>query len=279
MLVDGPLPVAGGTAERMLDVRALRKVYAGKDRRVEALRDLTFSVGRGELVCIVGPSGCGKTTLLRCLAGLLAPTSGDVRVEGRPVSGPPPGMAVVLQEYGRSLLPWMSVARNVELPLRHKRGIDRKRRAQLVAGSLDAVGLADVGDAYPWQLSGGMQQRVAIARALAYEPQLLLMDEPFAAVDAQTRADLEDLIRSIWHRTGVTVLFVTHDIDEAVYLGGRVIVLSSSPTVVQDDVVIDLPDERDQIETRSLGRFVELRRHIYAEIRAAKIGRPQGAGD
>jgi len=279
MLVDGPLPVAGGTAERMLDVRALRKVYAGKDRRVEALRDLTFSVGRGELVCIVGPSGCGKTTLLRCLAGLLAPTSGDVRVEGRPVSGPPPGMAVVLQEYGRSLLPWMSVARNVELPLRHKRGIDRKRRAQLVAGSLDAVGLADVGNAYPWQLSGGMQQRVAIARALAYEPQLLLMDEPFAAVDAQTRADLEDLIRSIWHRTGVTVLFVTHDIDEAVYLGGRVIVLSSSPTVVQDDVVIDLPDERDQIETRSLGRFVELRRHIYAEIRAAKIGRRQGAGD
>ena len=279
MLVDGPLPVAGGTAERMLDVRALRKVYAGKDRRVEALRDLTFSVGRGELVCIVGPSGCGKTTLLRCLAGLLAPTSGDVRVEGRPVSGPPPGMAVVLQEYGRSLLPWMSVARNVELPLRHKRGIDRKRRAQLVAGSLDAVGLADVGNAYPWQLSGGMQQRVAIARALAYEPQLLLMDEPFAAVDAQTRADLEDLIRSIWHRTGVTVLFVTHDIDEAVYLGGRVIVLSSSPTVVQDDVVIDLPDERDQIETRSLGRFVELRRHNYAEIRAAKIGRRQGAGD
>ena len=279
MLVDGRLPVAGDAAERMLDVRALRKVYAGKDRRVEALRDLTFSVGRGELVCIVGPSGCGKTTLLRCLAGLLAPTSGDVRVEGRPVSGPPPGMAVVLQEYGRSLLPWMSVARNVELPLRHKRGIDRKRRAQLVAGSLDAVGLADVGNAYPWQLSGGMQQRVAIARALAYEPQLLLMDEPFAAVDAQTRADLEDLIRSIWHRTGVTVLFVTHDIDEAVYLGGRVIVLSSSPTVVQDDVVIDLPDERDQIETRSLGRFVELRRHIYAEIRAAKIGRRQGAGD
>jgi NitT/TauT family transport system ATP-binding protein len=272
----GPAVETGDIRERMLDVRGLRKVYTGHDRTVEALRDLTFSVRRGELVCIVGPSGCGKTTLLRCLAGLLTPTSGDVRVEGRPVSGPPPGMAVVFQEYGRSLLPWMSVARNVELPLRHKRTLDRRRRAELVAGSLAAVGLSDVGTAYPWQLSGGMQQRVAIARALAYEPHLLIMDEPFAAVDAQTRADLEDLIRSIWHSTGVTVLFVTHDIDEAVYLGGRVIVLSSSPTVVQDDVTIDLPDQRDQLDTRSLGRFVELRRHIYAEIRAAKNGRAEG---
>jgi NitT/TauT family transport system ATP-binding protein len=278
VLAAGPAPATGDTQERMLDVRGLRKVYTGHDRTVEALQDLTFSVRRGELVCLVGPSGCGKTTLLRCLAGLLTPTSGDVLVEGRSVSGPPPGMAVVFQEYGRSLLPWMSVARNVELPLRHKRTVDRRRRGELVAGALEAVGLSDVGTAYPWQLSGGMQQRVAIARALAYEPHLLLMDEPFAAVDAQTRADLEDLIRSIWHRTGVTVLFVTHDIDEAVYLGGRVIVLSSSPTVVQDDVTIDLPEERDQLDTRSLGRFVELRRHIYAEIRAAKNGRAEGTG-
>jgi NitT/TauT family transport system ATP-binding protein len=278
VLAAGPALATGDTRERMLDVRGLRKVYTGHDRTVEALQDLTFSVRRGELVCLVGPSGCGKTTLLRCLAGLLTPTSGDVLVEGRSVSGPPPGMAVVFQEYGRSLLPWMSVARNVELPLRHKRTVDRRRRGELVAGALEAVGLSDVGTAYPWQLSGGMQQRVAIARALAYEPHLLLMDEPFAAVDAQTRADLEDLIRSIWHRTGVTVLFVTHDIDEAVYLGGRVIVLSSSPTVVQDDVTIDLPEERDQLDTRSLGRFVELRRHIYAEIRAAKNGRAEGTG-
>jgi NitT/TauT family transport system ATP-binding protein len=272
-LASGLVHDSGETSERMLDVRGLRKVYTGRDRTVEALRHLTFSVRRGELVCVVGPSGCGKTTLLRCLAGLLPPTDGDVRVEGRSVSGPSPGMAVVFQEYGRSLLPWMTVAKNVELPLRHKRGLDRRRRAELVARSLESVGLADVGTAYPWQLSGGMQQRVAIARALAYEPHLLLMDEPFAAVDAQTRADLEDLIRSIWRATGVTVLFVTHDIDEAVYLGGRVIVLSSSPTVVQDDVTIDLPAERDQLDTRSLGRFVELRRHIYAEIRAAKNGR------
>jgi len=263
----------------MLDVRGLRKVYSGHDRQVEALRDLTFSVRRGELVCLVGPSGCGKTTLLRCLAGLLQPTSGDLRVEGRPVSGPPPGMAVVFQEYGRSLLPWLTVAGNVGLPLRYKKSLSRRDRTGLVVRSLEAVGLADVGTAYPWQLSGGMQQRVAIARALAYEPRLLLMDEPFAAVDAQTRADLEDLIRSIWRATGVTVLFVTHDIDEAVYLGGRVIVLSSSPTVVQDDVTVDLPAERDQIETRSQPRFVDLRRHIYAEIRDAKRGVRGRAGE
>jgi NitT/TauT family transport system ATP-binding protein len=262
----------------MLDVRGLRKVYAGRDRPVEALRDVSFTVAAGELVCLVGPSGCGKTTLLRCLAGLLQPTAGEVRVEGRPVTGPSPGMAVVFQEYGRSLLPWLTVAANVELPLRHQRGLDRRARAARVARSLAEVGLADAARAHPWQLSGGMQQRVAIARGLAYEPRLLLMDEPFAAVDAQTRADLEDLIRSIWRSTGVTILFVTHDIDEAVYLGGRVVVLSSSPTVVQDDVTVDLPAERDQIETRAQQRFVELRRHVYAEIRTAQRGARTGAG-
>jgi NitT/TauT family transport system ATP-binding protein len=262
---------AAGAGPTMLEVRGLRQVYAARGRTVEALRDVTFSVRAGELVCVVGPSGCGKTTLLKCLSGLLAPSGGEVLVEGRPVGGPPPGMAVVFQEYGRSLFPWMDVADNVELPLRHK-DLTRQQRADLVERSLDAVGLADVRRAYPWQLSGGMQQRVAIARALAYEPHVMLMDEPFAAVDAQTRADLEDLIRGIWARTQVTTLFVTHDIDEAVYLGQRVIVLSSSPTVVQDDVLIDLPELRDQLETRALRRFAELRRHVYSEIRAAQRG-------
>jgi NitT/TauT family transport system ATP-binding protein len=262
----------------MLEVRGLRKVYTSRDRTVEALRDITFSVAAGELVCLVGPSGCGKTTLLKCLAGLMGPTGGEVRVEGRPVSGPSPGMAVVFQEYGRSLFPWMTVAQNVELPLRHK-GRGRAERRRLVAESLAAVGLAQTPDAYPWQLSGGMQQRVAIARALAYEPHVMLMDEPFAAVDAQTRADLEDLIRTLWDRTGVTTLFVTHDIDEAVYLGERVVVLSSSPTVVQDDLPVDLPRERDQLDTRALPRFTELRSRVYGEIRAAQraAGRPDGA--
>ena len=260
---------------KTLEVRGLQKVYAGPGRSVEALRELTFSVEASELVCVVGPSGCGKTTLLRCVAGLLEPTAGEVLLQGARVADPPPDLAVVFQEYGRSLFPWMTVRGNVELPLRVKR-LPRARRAELVDEALAAVGLGDVHAAYPWQLSGGMQQRVAIARAVAYEPHVLLMDEPFAAVDAQTRAELEDLVRSVWRRTGVTIVFVTHDIDEAVYLGQRVLVLSSSPTVVQEDLAVDLPDERDQLATRSDPRFTELRTHVYAQIQRAKRGGDQG---
>src|SRR5690606_27733991 len=159
----------------------------------------------------------------------------------------------------------------VELPLKEK-GLPKEKRRRLVEESLEAVGLLDAHRAHPWQLSGGMQQRVAIARAIAYEPHVLLMDEPFAAVDAQTRADLEDLVRSLWRRLGITVLFVTHDIDESVYLGQRVIVLSGPPTVVLEQVTIDLPDERDQLTTRSLPRFAELRSHVYELIQQAKRG-------
>ncbi len=263
-------PTAAATAT-LLDVRGLRKVYQGRGRDVEAVRELTFRVGAGEFVCIVGPSGAGKTTLLKCIAGLLNSTSGEVLLDGSRVSGPPAGMAVVFQEYGRSLFPWMTVRQNVELPLREKR-VPRAQRRRLADEALAAVGLADVHDAHPWQLSGGMQQRVAIARAVAYEPHLLLMDEPFAAVDAQTRAELEDLVRTLWRRLGVTILFVTHDIDESVYLGQRVIVLSSSPTVVLEEVPIDLPQERNQLDTRSQPRFAELRTHIYARIQQAKDG-------
>ncbi|MFC7729671.1 ABC transporter ATP-binding protein [Actinomadura keratinilytica] len=259
----------------MLQVRHLRKVYQGRGRTVEAVGDLTFEVGTGELVCVVGPSGAGKTTLLKCVAGLLDSTSGEVLLEGRAVTGPPPGMAVVFQEYGRSLFPWMTVRQNVELPLKEKR-VPKAERQRLVPEALAAVGLADAVDAHPWQLSGGMQQRVAIARAVAYEPHILLMDEPFAAVDAQTRAELEDLVRSLWKRLGVTVLFITHDIDESVYLAERVIVLSSSPTEVLADVAIDLPAERDQLGTRSLPRFAELRAEVYRLVQQAKDGERPG---
>ncbi|MDX2645971.1 ABC transporter ATP-binding protein [Streptomyces sp. PA03-1a] len=255
----------------MLEITGLRKVYEGRGRVVEALRGIDLTVDRGELVCVVGPSGCGKTTLLKCVAGLLTPTAGQVRLAGRVVDGPPPGMAVVFQEYGRSLFPWLTVSQNVELPLREKR-VPRPRRTALVQQALAAVGLADAGAAHPWQLSGGMQQRVAIARAVAYEPQVLLMDEPFAAVDAQTRADLEDLLLGLWHRLGITTMLVTHDIDEAVYLARRVVVLSAAPTVVQEDLPVDLPHDRDQIITRSDPRFAELRAHVYGHIRAAKTG-------
>lgn len=257
--------------DALLDVAGLQKVYEGAGRRVEAVRDLTFTVDPGELVCLVGPSGCGKTTLLKCVAGLLRPTAGEVRLGGRRVEGPPPGMAVVFQEYGRSLFPWMRVRDNVELPLKQKRFSGERRRG-LVEDALASVGLSDAAGAYPWQLSGGMQQRVAIARALAYEPEVLLMDEPFAAVDAQTRAELEDLVRGLWRERGITILFVTHDIDEAVYLGERVLVLSASPTVVQERLTVDLPAERDQLHTRVAPRFAELRSRVYEEIQAARRG-------
>ena len=253
----------------MLQVQGLRKVYDGHGRQVEALRDITFSVRAGEFVCVVGPSGAGKTTLLRLLGGLIAPTSGTVRVADKPVAGPPDDLAIVFQEYGRSLFPWQRVAANVELPLKAK-GLPRDERHRLVRESLTAVGLADSANAYPWQLSGGMQQRVAIARAIAYQPRVLLMDEPFAAVDAQTRAELEDLVRSVWRRFGMTLVFVTHDIDESVYLAQRVVVLSSAPTIVMEDLAVDLPADRDQLTTRSDPRFVELRGHVYAQVQQAK---------
>jgi NitT/TauT family transport system ATP-binding protein len=253
----------------LLEVRSLQKVYEGHGRAVEAIGDLSFSCAAGELVAIVGPSGAGKTTLLKCIAGLLAPTRGQVVLGEVRVDGPPPGMAVVFQDYGRSLFPWLTAWDNVALPLRQRKA-PRAHVHRLVDAALDEVGLADVHGAYPWQLSGGMQQRVAIARAIAYEPKILLMDEPFAAVDAQTRADLEDLTRSLWRRHGVTILFVTHDIDEAVYMAQRVLILSSSPTVVLEDVAIDLPAERDQLATRSSPRFAELRARVYAQIQRAK---------
>jgi len=184
-------------------------------------------------------------------------------------------MAVVFQDYGRSLFPWLTVWRNVALPLEHH-GAPRGELRRLVDDALAEVGLADVHAAYPWQLSGGMQQRVAIARAIAYQPKILLMDEPFAAVDAQTRADLEDLTLRVWRRHGITLLFVTHDIDEAVYMGQRVLILSASPTRVIEDLAIDLAAERDQLATRSSPRFAELRSRVYEHIQRAKRA---GAGE
>jgi len=258
------VPDKTSSSTALLRVEGLRKSYGD----FVTLQNISFTAKQGELICVVGPSGAGKTTLLKCIAGLLAPSGGIVELDGERVTAPPKKMAVVFQEYGRSLMPWMTVRRNVELPL--LRTTPKAERRELVNKVLDAVGLSAAGDKYPWQLSGGMQQRVAIARAVAYSPEVLIMDEPFAAVDAQTRADLEDLVRYIWQQFGVTVIFVTHDIDESVYLGQRVIVLSMPPTVVQEDLEIDLPAERDQLTTRALPRFTELRTHVYGQIQKAK---------
>jgi NitT/TauT family transport system ATP-binding protein len=231
-----------------------------------AIGEVSFGVADREFVCVVGPSGCGKTTLLKCIAGLLRPSQGEVLVRGRRVTGPPPELALVFQEYSRSLMPWTSVRNNVLLPLRHK-SLPRGERTRLVEDSLEAVGLTRFIDHYPWQLSGGMQQRVAIARALAYQPSILLMDEPFASVDAQTRGDLEDLVLRLRDEFQVTILFVTHDIDESVYLADRVVVLTHAPTTVKEIVRVDLPQPRDQIATKELPEFAHLRAHVYRHIK------------
>jgi NitT/TauT family transport system ATP-binding protein len=233
-----------------------------------AVADITLRVADGELVTIVGPSGCGKSTLLRCVAGLLPPTSGKVVLNGAAVTRVPDRLAIVFQDYSRSLYPWLSVAANVALPLRRT----ERRRAARQKAALDAlgsVGLAGFADSYPWQLSGGMQQRVAIARALACDPVLLLMDEPFGAVDAQTREDLEDLVLRVRAERRVTTLLVTHDIDESVYAGDRVIVLTRGPGRVLADVAVDLPSPRDQIATKELREFARLRAEVSRLIRGA----------
>ena len=253
----------------MLKVSELTKTYGRGDKAVQAIGGVDFEVGDGQFVSIVGPSGAGKTTLLKCLCGLLKPTTGSVSVDGVPVDGPPKSMALVFQDYRASLMPWFTVGRNVGLPLEgHVPAREIKER---VDEALEAVGLRDAHKKYPWQLSGGMQQRVAIARAVAYKPRILLMDEPFASVDAQTRSDLEDLSLSIQRSTGATFLFVTHDVDEAVYLSDQVIVMSSAPSRVRDIVSIDLPRNRDQVSTKSDARFATYRSEILTMIRRPAV--------
>ena len=263
----------------MLEVTSLTRAFGDH----VAIADISVRVEDGELVTIVGPSGCGKSTLLRCVAGLLPPTSGRVLLDGAAVTRVPDRLAIVFQDYSRSLYPWLTVDANVALPLRGKgwrRGmatrqarLGRAARRETVHEALEAVGLASFADRYPWQLSGGMQQRVAIARALACDPVLLLMDEPFGAVDAQTREDLEDLVLRVRERRHITTLLVTHDIDESVYVGDRVIALSHGPGRVLAEVAVDLPAPRDQITTRELREFARLRTEVGRLIR----GRPRPA--
>ena len=260
--------VARSDGGLMLKISGLAKTYGTGAKATHALREVSFTVEDGEFVCVVGPSGCGKTTLLKCVAGLLRPTHGETALRGKRVISPPEEMALVFQEYGRSLMPWSSVRNNVLLPLRHKH-LNRRERTRLVEDAVGAVGLTRFIDHYPWELSGGMQQRVAIARALAYQPSIQLMVEPFASVDAQTRAELEDLVLRVWDEYGVTILFVTHDIDESVYLADRVVVLTHSPTEVKEIVQVDLGRPRDQIITKELPEFVHLRGHVYRLIKRA----------
>lgn len=250
----------------MLKVTGVSKTYGQGPQAVPAVGDLTFEMKEHELLCIVGPSGCGKTTLLKMMSGLMAPSSGTIKLDGQPITGPPEQMAVVFQDYSRSLYPWMKVGQNISFPLEGKQ-LSRADRRGRVERAVHAVGLDGFSGKYPWQLSGGMQQRVAIARAVAYRPQILLMDEPFASVDAQTRADLEDLLLRVRAEFDVTVVFVTHDIDESVYLSDRVLILSPRPSFVQETLEVPLPKPRDQIATKELPAFAHLRAHVFTAIK------------
>ncbi|NUT90708.1 MAG: ABC transporter ATP-binding protein [Saccharothrix sp.] len=225
-----------------------------------ALSDIDLDVDRGEFVVLVGPSGCGKSTLLDLLGGLTEPSAGEILLDGRPITGPGLDRGIVFQQY--ALLPWRTAQGNVEFGLEAV-GVPRRQRAARAREFLDLVGLSGFEDRHPHQLSGGMRQRVAIARSLAYDPEVLLMDEPFAALDAQTRESLQDELLRIWRRTGKTVVFITHGIDEAVYLGQRVAVLTSRPGRVKQVVPIDLGDRIGADDPRSSTEFARYRHRIW----------------
>ncbi|TNH14118.1 ABC transporter ATP-binding protein [Halomonas sp. BL6] len=227
---------------------------------------ISLRVNPGEVIAIVGPSGVGKTTLLRTLTGLMPPSKGQVVVGNSVVTEPIPEIGLVFQDYRGSLMPWMTTMENVVLPLKGKK-ISKHEQQSRARSCLADVGLTGCEDMYPWELSGGMQQRVAIARALAYDAHILLMDEPFGSLDAQTRFDLEDLVLDLRKRLNISVIVVTHDIDEAVYLADRIVVLHGSPATVIDSVPVELGDVRDQVTTKNMPEFGKLRGHILNEVR------------
>jgi NitT/TauT family transport system ATP-binding protein len=247
-----------------LEVVGLRKAYPRDGRTIEVLDLAQLRVADGEFVTVVGPSGCGKSTLLHVLGGFIPGDSGEIRVHGRAVVGPGPDRGMVFQEF--SLFPWRTVSGNVGWGL-EVRGTPRAERAAVVDRYLELTGLSEFRDHLPAELSGGMKQRVALARVLAFDPEVLLMDEPFGALDAQTRETMQEELTRLWERTGKTIVFVTHDIDEAVYLGDRVVVLTARPGRIREEVKIDLPRPRG-LEIKKSAQCHEYRNYIWDLIRA-----------
>jgi NitT/TauT family transport system ATP-binding protein len=242
--------------------QSVGKAFRARGRQVTALQDVTFDVHSGEFLVLVGPSGCGKSTLLDMLAGLTSPTSGRILVDGAPVTRPGLDRGIVFQQY--ALLPWRTAQANVEFGLEAK-GVPGRERARRAEHFLELVGLSGFGDRYPHELSGGMKQRVAIARSLAFDPDVLLMDEPFAALDAQTREGMQDELLRIWEQTGKTIVFITHGIEEAVYLGQRVAVMTSRPGRIKQ--IIDIPIGSRTEDLRSDPRFARHRHEIWSLLR------------
>jgi NitT/TauT family transport system ATP-binding protein len=235
---------------------------------VIAFRNVDLQIRNQEVLCVVGPSGCGKTTLLRCIGGLLAPSSGQVLIDGLAVDCPREGVAIVFQHFG--LLPWKSVVDNVAFGLRIA-GAPREMIAERLDHYIQLVGLAGFENHYPYQLSGGMQQRVGLARALAIDPEILLMDEPFASVDAQTREVLQEELLQLHERERKTMIFITHSIDEAIILGDRVAVMASRPGRIKEILTVDFARPRDPAAVRAQSRYTELRNHIWEELRPSVV--------
>jgi NitT/TauT family transport system ATP-binding protein len=247
----------------------------GPSDRFTALEDITLDVRPGEFLALVGPSGCGKSTLLDLLGGLTAPTSGRILLDGRPIEGPARDRGIVFQQY--ALFPWRTAAQNVEFGL-DIAGLKAKQRREIARHYLDLVGLTAFADRYPHELSGGMKQRVAIARSLAYDPEVLLMDEPFAALDAQTRETLQGELLRIWRATGKTIIFITHGIDEAVVLGQRVAVMTSRPGRIKQ--VVEIPEalRNESEDVRSLPEFGPVRHEVWSLLREEVLKAQQLAG-
>jgi NitT/TauT family transport system ATP-binding protein len=228
------------------------------------LQGVDLEVGQGEFVSILGQSGSGKTTLLRALGGLQPISGGEIHSGSELVKGPPSGVVTVFQDYANSLLQWRSVARNVALGIESK--TSKTECAERVREALAMVNLGPSANEYPWRLSGGMQQRVQIARAMAMRPSVLLMDEPFGALDAMTKASLQDQLQEVQAKTGTTIVFVTHDVEEAVYMSDRVVVLQNKPARIGLDLVVDLPRPRDQITTKEMPEYLRLRHQVYEAL-------------
>jgi NitT/TauT family transport system ATP-binding protein len=244
-----------------IEIRRVNYQYEANERAVTALRDVSFGVAESEFICVVGRSGCGKTTLLNILAGFLSPTKGDVLIGGRAVSGRGLDRGVVFQDFAQ-LFPWRTAQRNVEFGLEMK-GVPREERAKTAQRFLGLVNLESFAGAYPHELSGGMQQRAAIARALAYNPSVLLMDEPFAALDALTRDEMQRLLVDVWRETRKTIVYVTHNVAEAVYLADRIVVLTPHPGTVKAEVKVTLPRPRDPLSVP----FVECQKDVVGHLR------------